>query len=111
MTDAHRPPSSVVMILVALALLAVTVAVSVNHALIAGAGVLALVIAFWTPRLIASWPRCIAGLVLVVMLIPIDRYTVAGASLPFQLEPYRLVLGLLVLGWIGALLVDSRVRI
>ncbi len=53
------------------------------------------------------WPRLIATLVLIILFIPIRRYTLPG-SLPFQLEPYRVFVALLVLGWAGSLLVDSR---
>jgi hypothetical protein len=61
-------------------------------------------------RIAASWPRLIYAILLVVILIPSDgRYTLSG-GLPFQLEPYRIVIGFLIVGWIVALLVDPRVR-
>src|SRR4051794_24958976 len=40
-------------------------------------------------RLLA-WPSLTVGLVLVILFIPIRRYTIPG-NLPFQLEPYRLL--------------------
>ena len=46
------------------------------------------------------WPRLIAALVLIILFIPIRRYTLPG-HLPFQLEPYRVFVALLVLGWVG----------
>ena len=42
------------------------------------------------------------------MFIPIGRYTLP-VSLPFQLEPYRVLVGLVLLAWFVSLLVDSRV--
>ncbi len=67
-----------------------------------------------TPTVVSlarSWPLLICGIALVDLLIPNDgRYTL-GAGLPFQLEPYRIVAGLLLLGWLVALLVDPRVRV
>jgi O-antigen ligase len=56
-----------------------------------------------------AWTRLIVGLILVILFIPIRRYSLP-ANLPFQLEPYRLFVGLLVLGWTASLLVDPRTR-
>jgi O-antigen ligase len=56
-----------------------------------------------------GWPRLIAGLILIILLIPIRRYALP-ANLPFQLEPYRLFVAVLVLAWIAALLADPRMR-
>jgi hypothetical protein len=111
MTRASGPRLQAATIGVALLVLVATVMASPTHAVIAAAVLIAVVLAIWTPKVLASWPRLIAGLLLVVMLIPIDRYTVAGGSLPFQLEPYRIVLAVLILGWIASLLVDNRVQI
>ena len=57
-----------------------------------------------------GWPRLLAGLILVILFIPIRRYSLP-ANLPFQLESYRLFVAALVLGWMGSLLVDRRVRL
>lgn len=54
------------------------------------------------------WPGLVLGLLLVILFIPIRRYVLPG-GLPFQLEPYRLYVMLLVGGWLLALLVDRRV--
>ena len=57
----------------------------------------------------ANWPRLVMGLVVVDLLIPEDgRYTIGHIG--FQLEPYRAVVGLMLIGWIIALLVDPRQR-
>jgi O-Antigen ligase len=56
-----------------------------------------------------AWPHLIAALILTIMFVPIRRYSLP-ANLPFQLEPYRLFVMLLVAGWVASLLVDSRVR-
>lgn len=56
-----------------------------------------------------GWSRLIAALILIILLVPIRRYTLPG-SLPFQLEPYRILVALLILGGFASLLVDSRVR-
>lgn len=55
------------------------------------------------------WPGLVVFLLLVILFIPIRRYRIPG-DLPFQLEPYRLLVGFLVFGWLASLLVDRRVR-
>lgn len=57
-----------------------------------------------------AWPKLLAALVLVILLVPIRRYSLPG-SLPFELEPYRLLVMLLLVGWGASLLVDPRVRL
>ena len=57
-----------------------------------------------------SWVGLIATIGVVVMFIPIRRYTLPG-GLPFELEPYRLLVAVIVAGWIVALLVDPDVRL
>ena len=47
---------------------------------------------------------------LVILFIPIQRYVLPG-SLPFELEPYRLLVAFMFAGWIASLLVDPRVRL
>ena len=61
-------------------------------------------------RVLTRWDTMLAALVAVIMLIPIRRYTMPG-ELPFELEPYRLLVALLAIAWISALLIDPRVRI
>jgi hypothetical protein len=56
-----------------------------------------------------GWPKLIASLILVILFIPMRRYSLPG-NLPFQLEPYRILVALLVLLWIASLLVDPNVR-
>jgi hypothetical protein len=57
-----------------------------------------------------TWQTQVAALIFVVMFIPIRRYTLPGA-LPFQLEPYRLLVALIAIIWVAALLIDPRVRL
>ena len=48
-------------------------------------------------------------MLLVVLLIPSDgRYTLPYGGV--RLEPYRILVGLLLVGWVVSLLVDPRVR-
>jgi hypothetical protein len=55
------------------------------------------------------WPRLIAALILLILFVPIRRYYLP-VNLPFQLEPYRIFVALLVLGWCASLLVDTRTK-
>src|SRR4051794_3526419 len=75
----------------------------------AAGGALVVVVAYlYGDRLLA--PRTLlAGLVLVILFVPIGRYTLPG-GLPFQLEPYRIYVAALVLIWVAALLIDPSVR-
>jgi polysaccharide biosynthesis protein PslJ len=57
-----------------------------------------------------DWQLLLAGLVLVILFIPIRRFTFP-AVLPFELEPYRVVVALILAGWFASLLVDRRVRV
>jgi hypothetical protein len=101
------------------AALAATVALLAADVMAGGSGseseapaiaLVAILVALVAVRVAASWSRLVCGMVLVVLLIPSDgRYTLAG-GLPFQLEPYRIAVGLLIIGWIIALLVDPRVE-
>jgi len=73
-----------------------------------GVVVLTTLLAWARPGFI-GWPRLLAILILVILFIPIRRYSLPG-NLPFQLEPYRLLVVLLLVAWGASLLVDSRVR-
>jgi polysaccharide biosynthesis protein PslJ len=57
-----------------------------------------------------SWTRLLATLILIILFIPMRRYTLP-ASLPFQLEPYRIFVAFLVLAWGATLLVDRRLHL
>jgi O-antigen ligase len=57
-----------------------------------------------------GWHQLIAVLILIILFIPIRRYSLPG-GLPFELEPYRVFVGLIVIGWVGSLLVDHRTRL
>ena len=59
---------------------------------------------------VIPWSYLLGGLILVIMLVPIRRYSLP-ANLPFQLELYRLVVAALVVGWVASLLVDHRIRL
>lgn len=56
------------------------------------------------------WDVLGGSLIAVILFIPIRRFVLPG-SLPFQLEPYRLLVGFMVATWCTSLLIDPRVKL
>jgi len=80
--------------------------VQANPILAAFTGIL--VILAWQ-RFLLAWPVMLGYVLAVILFIPIRRYTIAGGG-PISLEPYRLLIAIVLLCWFGALLVDPRTR-
>src|SRR5271170_2931268 len=104
MVSERRVPPSVVAVGAFMALLAGDVLAGGAHAEAVALGLLVVVLALWAKRLAKSWTVLIAAMVLVVLLIPNNGSYVLPEALPFQLEPYRVAVGLLLIGWIVSLL-------
>ena len=106
---ARRPPTSAALIIGAVGLLAIDI-LRGGQGEIPAAAVVGLVLGIRAVSFLADWRRVIITLLLVILLIPNDgRYTLP-AVLPFQLEPYRVVVGIFLVGWLASLLVDPGVR-
>lgn len=90
-------------------MLALTVLVDLQVSNVAAAVVL-IVAATVAYRSLLRWHVLIAIVITVIMLVPIRRYELPGA-LPFELEPYRLLVAFVGVGWLISLLVDPRVRL
>jgi hypothetical protein len=73
-----------------------------------GVTVVALVIVSYQ-RVLLAWQTMLAAILLVIIFIPIRRYSVGGGG-PIALEPYRIVIGLVIACWLCALAADSRIR-
>jgi O-antigen ligase len=71
--------------------------------------VAAFAVAVVARRSLVSWETLLVALVLVILLLPMRRYSIS-ASLPFQPEPYRILAAFILTGWLASLLVDQRVR-
>jgi polysaccharide biosynthesis protein PslJ len=67
-----------------------------------------LIVAAWQ-RYLLAWPTLLGYIVAVLLFIPIRRFTIGG-GLPVALEPYRLLVALVIAGWLLAVLVDPAVR-
>ncbi len=97
----------------ALGLLTVTVLAGSQIGVIVVAGaILGFFVGSLMSRVAANWTWLVYGLAAIDLLIPEDdRYTLHGSGkLGFELEPYRVVLTLMIVGWVAALMVDPRVR-
>jgi polysaccharide biosynthesis protein PslJ len=110
MLDAQRLSPAVAATGAMLAALTMAVLAGAAEAKVAAAALIALVAVVWISRLARSWPALIAAMLLVVLLLPSNGTYVLPEALPFQLEPYRVAIGLLLIGWVVALLLDPRVR-
>jgi polysaccharide biosynthesis protein PslJ len=67
-------------------------------------------VALATHRFFMQWHVMISAIVLCILFVPIARYGLP-ITLPFQLEPYRLLVAVVATAWIGALLVEPAVRL
>jgi len=110
MVRARQLQPSVVAIGALLALLSADVVAGGAQAKIIAAALLAAVFVIWLSRLARSWPALVTGMLLVVLLIPSNGTYILPQELPFQLEPYRIAVGFLLVLWLISLLVDPRVR-
>jgi hypothetical protein len=61
-------------------------------------------------RRLLAWRSLLAFIILVIWLVPIRRYQVP-VKFVVQLEPYRLIVALVLLFWLTSLLIDRRVRL
>jgi hypothetical protein len=75
-----------------------------------GMGVAALVVLALGYRTLLKWQSLLIFTFLVILFIPIKRYELPG-NLPFDLEPYRVSVILIMGAWITSLLIDPRVRL
>jgi polysaccharide biosynthesis protein PslJ len=108
-TVERGPVVSATVIVCALALL--TLSVFANAPVqVLGPVLLVLILLTAAARTLLAWKAQLALVAIVILFIPIRRYSLPG-QLPFQVEPYRLLIALIVAGWISSLLIDPRVRL
>jgi polysaccharide biosynthesis protein PslJ len=91
---------------IAIALACAATRFQANPILAAMAG--GLVVAAWH-RYLLAWPTLLGLLLVVILFLPIRRYTL-GAGFPIDLEPYRLVVALVLIAWMLSLLADPDTR-
>jgi O-antigen ligase len=98
----------VVVAALALAITAVS-AIALLPPLVAAAALIAISLLVIFRRVVFTWSAMIVSLAAVVMFVPARRYAIP-IPLPFQLEPYRLVLGIVIVALVVALLLNPGVR-
>ncbi len=97
-------------IVAAVVLLAAAVVSPQDRPAIPAAILLGSLSAYLAIRFATSWPRLLMAMGVVDILIPSDKRYTIGGGLPFNLEPYRVVVGALIIGWLITLAVDPRAR-
>ena len=108
---ARRPSAAGLLVGTSLLLILAVAAAASHHgsSKLAGLALGATVIVLWV-QLWWSWRALITLLLAVIWFIPIKRYGFPF-HLPFDVEPYRILVAFLVLVWIAALLLDRRVKL
>ncbi len=107
---ARQAPAAASAVLATAALAIATAATLGESFVLAAAGAALLLAAALALARTVSWHVLLGALVLVIVFIPIRRYTFS-TGLPIQLEPYRVLVALLLAGWVACLLVDERIRL
>ena len=100
------PVAAVTLIAGSVALLTVGIVGGAGTPVLPAAVLLVTAVALARPRFI-GWPQILAALCMIILFIPMRRYALPG-NLPFEIEPYRLFIAVIILGWIASLLVDRR---
>ena len=108
-TGERAPAISLAILLGAIGLLSLTVVAGGDPMAVALTAALASVLAL-AHREVLSWRSLVSLLVLIILFIPMRRYTVP-VSLPIELDPYRILVALVLIGWTGSLLADPHVRL
>jgi hypothetical protein len=67
-----------------------------------------LIVAAWHRSLLA-WPTLLGAILVVILFLPIRRYSLGG-GLPIDMEPYRLVVAGVLMAWMLALVADPDQR-
>ena len=107
---AVRPPKPAALVMLSLGVLTLSILGGHAASFAAAVVIVATGAAVFYRTGYVAWRQVIAGLILVILFIPIRRYTLP-ATLPFQLEPYRVYVALLLFGGVASLLVDARTRL
>src|ERR687886_2056927 len=68
-------------------------------------GVALIVAIVASARAIFQWRGLVSLTILVIMFVPMRRYALPG-NMPFELELYRLVVGIVAMFWCTSLLID-----
>lgn len=109
-TETTAPPKGTlarVIVGTVLVIAAAVAAIAFLPPVVAGGVTLVVALVYLARRIVFSWVGWLGILVAVVMFIPVRRYALP-IPLPFQLEPYRLVIVLMIGAMAAALLLDRN---
>jgi hypothetical protein len=107
-TGERQPVVPIALLLSSLVILALSIVGGASVRTIAPVVCVVIVIAI-SYRVALRWSSLISLVIGVILFIPIRRYSLP-INLPFDFEPYRLVVMFVAAGWAVSLLVDPRVR-
>jgi hypothetical protein len=108
--EAERGPiASTVIALGSITFLAMTIVSGTDPELLAPVIAILVTVAIWY-RMLLAWRSLLMLVVVVMLFIPVKRYTLP-TDLPFELEPYRLVVAFVIALWLTSLLIDPRVSL
>jgi polysaccharide biosynthesis protein PslJ len=88
---------------------AAVVAMPRGATVVVALAVAASVVAFH--RTLLSWRWLLGALFLMILFVPIRRYTLGGTSGSFQLEPYRILVAFIIAAWGLSILAERRTRV
>ena len=108
-TGESAPAVSLTILFGALGLLSLTAVAGVQPMAVVPALALLIVLAIGHQKLL-SWRSLISLVILVILFIPMRRYTFP-VTLPFELDPYRILVAFVLFGWTASLLADPTVRL
>jgi len=103
-------PRSVVVIGAAAALLTVDVVRGGATSKYVPLALIGVILGTIVVRLAKRWSWLVGCVLVTMVLIPNDGRYLLAAHFPIQMQPYRVVVGAIIVGWLVALLVDPRVR-
>ena len=104
-----RPSRRRIVIAAIVLAVAAIAAVAILPPLVAGAALLVLALLVILRRYVFTWTAASIALVAVIMFVPARRYAIP-IPLPFQLEPYRLVLVIVIVALIVAFIINPEMR-
>ncbi|WP_028065250.1 O-antigen ligase family protein [Solirubrobacter soli] len=71
------------------------------------AGISGVLLLMATYRWFTQWHVMVGGIFLIVLWVPIGRYGLP-ITLPFQLEPYRAMVGVVAIAWVTTMLAEPK---
>lgn len=107
--EARPAGKRTIAIAIGVAILAIAV-VAGKGVPVAAAGLALIAVAAALRTAVVGWTALLSLLLAVILFVPIGRYSLP-INLPFGVELYRIAVGVVLICWVSALLVDPRIRL